>query len=333
MWIMSTIVRRALQVALGASITLLLIVADQAAHAQAYPTRPITTIIPFAGGSASDVVSRIMLDQMSKSMGQPIIVENRPGAGGNTGTAAAARATPDGYTLVGAGSGPIAANMSLYKNLGYDPAKDLDIISPFAGFTIIVVASNNLPVNSLKELVAHAKAKPGLNYGSVGIGSSQHLAGEYFGQVTGVNITHVPYRNIAQYGPDLIAGTVPLGFQWFPNVSGPLNAKGAKALAVAGDNRLAALPDTPTTTQAGLPQYKMSGWFALSAPRGTPRPILERLNRELMAAIKDPAVAAGFAKVGAEPMALSLDQAKKFLVAEIAQYREVIAKAGIPVIE
>jgi tripartite-type tricarboxylate transporter receptor subunit TctC len=245
----------------------------------------------------------------------------------------AARATPDGYTLVGAGSGPIAANISLYKNLGYDPYKELEIISPFAGFTIVVVASNTLKINSLKELVAHIKANPGkLNYGSVGIGSSQHLAGEYFAQVTGTKVTHVPYRNIAQYGPDLIAGTVPLGFQWYPNVAAPLQ-KGAKALAVAGDQRLAALPNTPTTTEAGLPEYKVAGWFALAAPAATPRPILERLNKELNAALKDPAVQQGFAKAGAAPIALSLDAAKKFHANEIVLYRNIIAKAGIPQIQ
>lgn len=304
-----------------------------AVNAQTYPTRPITVIIPFAGGSASDVVSRIMLDKMSKSMGQPIVVENRPGAGGNSGTAAAARAKPDGYTLVGAGSGPIAANITLYKNLGYNPQKELEIITPFAGFTIVVVASNALKVNSLKELVAHIKANPGkLNYGSVGIGSSQHLAGEYFAQVTGTKITHVPYRNIAQYGPDLIAGTVPLGFQWYPNVAAPLQ-KGAKALAVAGDQRLAALPNTPTTTEAGLPEYKVAGWFALAAPAGTPRPILERLNKELTAALKDPAVRKGFEKAGAAPIALSLDAAKKFHAEQIVLYRNIITKAGIKQIQ
>jgi tripartite-type tricarboxylate transporter receptor subunit TctC len=304
-----------------------------AVNAQTYPTRPITVIIPFAGGSASDVVSRIMLDKMSKSMGQPIVVENRPGAGGNSGTAAAARAKPDGYTLVGAGSGPIAANITLYKNLGYDPQKELEIIAPFAGFTIVVVASNALKVNSLKELVAHIKANPGkLNYGSVGIGSSQHLAGEYFAQVTGTKITHVPYRNIAQYGPDLIAGAVPLGFQWYPNVAAPLQ-KGAKALAVAGDQRLAALPNTPTTAEAGLPEYKVAGWFALAAPAGTPRPILERLNKELTAALKDPAVRKGFEKAGAAPIALSLDAAKKFHAEQIVLYRNIITKAGIKQIQ
>ena len=319
---------------LGAALALSTALSATAANAQAYPSRPITVIIPFAGGSASDVVSRIMLDRMSKSMGQPIVIENKPGAGGNSGTALAAKAAPDGYTLVGAGSGPIAANMSLYKSLGYDPQKELDIISPFASFTIVVTVSNKLEVKTLKDLIERAKKEPGaLNYGSVGIGSSQHLAGEYFAQVTGVKITHVPYRNIAQYGPDLIAGTVQLGFQWFPNVAGPINAKGATALAVAGDQRLAALPDTPTTAQAGLPQYKVDGWFALAAPAGTPKPVLERLNKELGDALKDPTVRQGFEKAGAVPIALNLEQAKKFHADEIVKYRDIITKAGIAKIE
>src|SRR5690349_19214894 len=254
------------------------------ATAQDYPTRTITVIIPFAGGSASDVVSRIMLNKMSTNMGQPIVVENRPGAGGNSGTLQGARSTPDGYTWIGGGSGPVAANLALYKSLGYDPEKDLEMISPFAGFTIVVAVSKNLPPRTLKDLIAYAKQNPGLNFGSVGIGSSQHLAGEYFAQVTGVKMTHVPYRNIAQYGPDLIAGTVPLGFQWYPNIAGPLQAQGAIPLAVAGDQRIPALPQTPTTTEAGVPEYRVNGWFALLAPGGTPKPILERLNKEMTAA-------------------------------------------------
>ena len=148
-----------------------------------------------------------------------------------------------------------------------------------------------------------------------------------------MKLTHVPYRNIAQYGPDLIAGTVPLGFQWFPNVAGPIQAKGAMPLAVAGDKRIPALPDTPTTTEAGLPEYKVNGWFALLAPAGTPKPILERLNKELNAALDDPQVKAGFEKAGAETMAMPLDQAKKFHAAEIVKYRDIITKAGIAKIE
>jgi tripartite-type tricarboxylate transporter receptor subunit TctC len=318
---------------LGAGLMLACAFTSSVAIAQAYPSRAITAIIPFAGGSASDVVSRIMFDKMSKIMGQPIILENRPGAGGNIGTAVGAKAAPDGYTIIGGGSGPVAANLTLYKTLGYDPEKDLEMISPFAGFTIVVAVSKNLPVSSLKELVGYAKSHPGLNYGSVGIGSSQHLAGEYFSQVTGVKIVHVPYRNIAQYGPDLMAGTVPLGFQWFPNIAGPLGAKGAIPLAVAGDKRIPALPDTPTTTEAGLPEYKVNGWFALLAPRGTPKPILEKLNSVMTAALNDPAVRQGFATAGAETIALPLGEAKKFHHNEIIKYRDIIVKAGIAQIE
>jgi tripartite-type tricarboxylate transporter receptor subunit TctC len=319
---------------LGAGVTLAAVLGSTMASAQNYPTKTITVIIPFAGGSASDVVSRIMFDKMSKSMGQPIIVENRPGAGGNSGTGAAAKATPDGYTLVGGGSGPVAANVALYKVLGYDPEKDLDMIGPFAGFTIIVVASKNVPIHSLKELIENAKANPGkLNYGSVGIGSSQHLAGEFFSQINNIKLTHVPYRNIAQYGPDLIAGQVPLGFQWFPNVAGPIGSKGAIPLAVAGDKRIPAVPDTPTTTELGMPQYKERGWFALLAPAGTPKPILEKLNKEMKAAVEDPQVKKGFETAGAETMSMTLDQAKKFQHDEIAKYRTIISKAGIQQIE
>jgi tripartite-type tricarboxylate transporter receptor subunit TctC len=270
---------------------------------------------------------------MSKQMGQPIIVENRPGAGGNTGTLQGVRAAPDGYTLIGGGSGPVAANASLYKNLGYDPEKELVMISPFAGFTIVVTVSKNIPPRTVKDLIAYAKEHPGLNFGSVGIGSSQHLAGEYFAQVTGTKLTHVPYRNIAQYGPDLIAGTVPLGFQWYPNIAGPLQAKGAIPLAVAGDHRLAALPETPTTTEAGLPQYKINGWFGLLAPAATPKPIVERLNKEMKAALEDPVVKNAFEKAGAETMWLAADRSTQFLHDEVIKYRDIIAKAGIDKIE
>jgi tripartite-type tricarboxylate transporter receptor subunit TctC len=318
---------------LAAAVAVSTLFFGDAAFAQAYPTRPITAIIPFAGGSASDVVSRILFDRMSKSLGKPIIVENKPGAGGNIGTAFGARATPDGYTIIGGGSGPVAANVTLYKHLDYDPEKDLETVSPFAAFTIVVVASKTLPVKNLQDLITYAKIHPGLNYGSVGIGSSQHLAGEYFSQVTGVKMTHVPYKNIGQYVPDLMSGAVPLGFQWYPNVAAALQAKGARALAVAGPNRLSALPDVPTTREAGLPQYTVSGWFALLVPKGTPAPIVAKLNAALKAAVNEPQVQASFQKQGAEPMYLPVDQSQKFIADEIAKYRDIITKAGIKRIE
>jgi tripartite-type tricarboxylate transporter receptor subunit TctC len=303
------------------------------ASAQGYPNRPITVIMPFAGGSASDVVSRVLFNKMSALLGQPIVVENKPGAGGNLGTSLAAKAAPDGYTLVGAASGPLAANLTLYKELGYDP-QDLVLISPFASFTIVVAASQKLGITTLKQLIERAKKEPGaLNYGSVGIGSSQHLAGEYFAQIADVKLTHVPYRNIAQFGPDLIAGTVQLGFAWYPNVSGPLGANGAVPLAVAADAQLPVLPNTPTTAQAGLPQYRFDGWFGLGAPAGVPKEILERLNAALNQALKDPAVRIRFEEIGAVPIGLDLDKSRTFLADELVKYRDIIAKAGIAKIE
>jgi hypothetical protein len=205
------------------------------ADAQTYPTRPIQVIVPFAGGSASDVLTRILVERAGRSIGQPFIIDNRPGAGGNTGTAAAAKATPDGYTILGSGSGPIAANVSLYRDLGYEPLKDFEPIAMIAVFPIIVVASSKLPVKTLAELIAYAKQRPNeLNYGSVGIGP-QHLAGAYFDQVAGVKLTPraLPQHRAICPRPD--RGMVPLGFQWLPN---------------AGDSTAAALRRRSRATSA-----------------------------------------------------------------------------------
>ena len=316
---------------LSASIALAALRLGVSVQAQTWPSHNIQVIVPFAAGSASDVVTRIMLNKMSQNMGQPIVVENRPGAGGNIGTMMGAKAAPDGYTWIASGSGPIAANKTLYRDLGYDPEKDFEAVSPFAFFTIVVAASTQLKINTLAELIAYAKAHPGeLNYGSVGIGSSQHLGGVYFEQVTGTRLTHVPYKNIGQYGPDMIAGTVPLGFQWLPNVLAPLSAKGAKALAVAGPERLTALPDTPTTIEAGLPDYQASGWFAMQVPHGTPKDIVARINKEMAAAIADPTVRQRFEQQGAVAKVISPEEAKKFVSDEIVKWRGIIEKAGIP---
>src|SRR6202012_3368654 len=226
------------------------------APADSYPDRPIQIYVPFAAGSASDVITRILLNRMSTSLGQNFVVENRPGAGGNTGTAAVAHAAPDGYALVMSTSGPLAANKALFKDLGYDPQKDFARIRLFASLPNIVVINAKLPPRTLAELVQYAKEHPKqLNYGSVGVGSSQHLAGAYFEQLTGTQLVHVPYRNIASYTPDFIAGQVPLGFQLLPNVLGLIKSGDARALAVASSKRMTALPDVPPAAAAGLPGY------------------------------------------------------------------------------
>jgi tripartite-type tricarboxylate transporter receptor subunit TctC len=309
------------------------VVAVGTARAQVkdYPTRPIQVIVPFAGGSASDVVTRIMLQEMSKSLGQNFVVDNRPGAGGNTGTAAATRAAPDGYTLLMSTSGPLAANKTLFKALGYDPEKDLAPISLFATLPNVIVINSKLPPKTLTEFIAYAKAHPKeLNYGSVGVGSSQHLAAAYFEQITGVQLTHVPYRNIAQYTPDFLSGQVPLGFQLLPNVLGMLKSGDARALAVTSDKRMTTLPDVPTAAEAGVKNYETSAWLALLAPAGTPKPNVDRIYKALAEAVKDPTVKARLTEQGAEPVSPGPEELEKFMASETVKWRDIINKAGIP---
>ncbi len=313
-----------------AALTLAPLCAAGAASAQAYPARSIQVIVPFAGGSASDVITRVLLERMGTSMGRRFIVENWPGAGGNTGTAAAAKAEADGYTLVMSTLGPLAANKTLFRDLGYDPENDFEPISLFANVPNVIVVSAKLPVKSLAEFIDHAKSRPKeINYGSVGPGSSQHLAGAYFEQVVGIQMTHVPYRNIAQYVPDLIAGSVPAGFQFLPNVIGPLRSGDARALAVTSSKRMVALPDIPTVAEAGISGYAPSGWLALLAPRGTPKPIIAKLHEELAAAIADPLVRDKFSELGAEPVATTPEELARFISSEIAKWRDIINRAGI----
>jgi tripartite-type tricarboxylate transporter receptor subunit TctC len=303
------------------------------AHAGAnadYPNRPIQIYVPFAAGSASDVITRILLNRMTTSLGQSFVVENRPGAGGNTGTAAAAHAAPDGYTLVMSTSGPLAANKAMFRELGYDPQKDFEPICLFATLPNIVVINAKLPPKTLLDLIDYAKQHPKqLNYGSVGVGSSQHLAGAYFEQLTGTQLVHVPYRNIASYTPDFISGQVPVGFQLLPNVLGLIKNGDARALAVASNKRLTALPDVPTAAEAGLQGYESYAWLALLAPANTDKALVDKLYAAAQDATKDPKVRAFFAEQGAEPTDLGPEDLKKFMASEIAKWSEVIGKLGI----
>ena len=292
-------------------------------------------IIPFAGGSASDVVSRIMFNKMSQSLGQPIIVENKPGAGGNSGTALAAKATPDGYTLVGAGSGPIAANLALYKNLGYDPLKELAIISPFASFTIVVTASNKLGVKTAQG--TDRARQEGARRAELRLGRHRLVAASGRRILQPGDRREADPRALSQHRavrarPDLRAG--PARLPVVPERRRPdqrqRRDRASRSRATCGSRRC---PTRRPRAQAGLPQYKVDGWFALAAPAGVPAPIMERLNKELNDALNDPAVKAGFEKAGAVPIGLGLEQAKKFHADEIVKYRDIITKAGIAKIE
>jgi tripartite-type tricarboxylate transporter receptor subunit TctC len=298
-------------------------------EAQDYPARPVTVVIPFSGGSASDVIARIALERMGTSIGQRFVVDNRPAAGGNVGTLAVTKAAPDGYTIVMTTSGPLAANKTLYPNLGYDPERDLQPISMFASLPNVIVVSAKLPIKTLAEFTDYVKQKPNLPYGSVGNGSSQHLAGAYFEQIAGVRMTHVPYRVTAQLVTDLVAGEVPLGFQLVPNVLGQIKGGQIRPIAVASNRRLSALPNVPTAAEMGVKGYECAAWFAFLAPRATPRPIIDKLHASVVTAMNDPAIRARFIEFGAEPMATTPEELGRFISSEVVKWREIITKAGI----
>lgn len=314
------------------TIAMLAVASPNTANAQSanYPSRPIQVYVPFAGGSASDVITRILLNRMAASLGQAFVVDNRPGAGGNIGTAAGAHAAPDGYTLVMSTSGPLAANKALFKELGYDPQKDFAPICLFAVLPNVVVINSRLKPKTLRELIDYAKAHPKeLNYGTVGVGSSQHLAAAYFEQLTGTELTHVPYRNIAGYTPDFIAGQVPLGFQLLPNVISLIKSGDARALAVASNKRMTALPDVPTAAEAGLAGYESSAWLALLAPANTDKAIIAKLFAAAEEALKDPKVLALFTEQGAEPTLLDPTGLKNFMATETDKWSAIIRKLGL----
>jgi tripartite-type tricarboxylate transporter receptor subunit TctC len=298
-------------------------------QAQEYPSRPITAIIPFSAGSASDVIARIVLERMGTSMGRRFVVDNRPAAGGVVGTLAATKAEPDGYTIVMGAAGPTVVNKLLNPNLGYDPEKDFEPISLYASLPNVVVVSSKLPVNTLAELADYARKNPNVPYSSVGNGSSQHLAGAMFEQLAGAQMQHVPYRITSQLQSDLVSGQVPVSFQLLPNVVGQIKSGQVRALAVTSNKRLAALPDVPTAAEAGLKGFESAAWFGFLAPRGTPRAPVDRLNKEIAAAIADPAVRSRFTDFGAEPLASTPEELGRYIAAEVVKWREIITKGGI----
>jgi tripartite-type tricarboxylate transporter receptor subunit TctC len=295
------------------------------AAGQEYPSRPIRVIVPFAGGSASDIVGRIVLERMADDLGHRFVVENQPGASGNLGTAAVARAEPDGYTILVSASGPLAVNQSLFEKIGYDPLTAFEPVTLIAMLPNIIVVNNTLPVTSVSELVSAAKAAPGkLNYGSIGNGSSQHLAAAYFEQVTGTRMTHVPYRVTGQLVTDLVAGQLQVSFQLIPNVLGQIQGGQLRPLAVTSPKRSAVLPNVPTTLEAGVSGYEAYGWFAMLAPKGTPKAVVDRLHAAYEKALADPDIRRRIVEVGAEPATSSPAELGRFMAEEARRWGEII---------
>ena len=302
------------------------------AAAQEYPTRPVQVIVPFGGGSGSDVIARILFERIGSRTNQSFVIENRPAAGGNVGTAAVAKAPPDGYTLLFNASGPQAINKSLYKNLPYDPERDFEPISLVAIVPNIMVVSAKLAVTTASDFVALAKKnETSINYSSPGNGTSTHIAGAYFAHIAGLKMTHVPYRSTTQLVGDLIAGEVPLSFLFLSAVAGPMQTGQVKALAVTSSLRLGALPQVPTMREAGYPAAESAGWFAVLAPKGTPKVVVEKLNSQIVEAMADTNITAKFNELGALPMASTPAELQQFISSEIVKWREVLARTGITI--
>jgi tripartite-type tricarboxylate transporter receptor subunit TctC len=296
----------------------------------AWPDKPIRLIVAFPPGGGTDIVARLLAPELSKRLGQPITIDNKAGAGGNIGTDAAAHAAPDGNTLLMGNIAPNAINASTFKHLPFDPDKDFSPISLVAVTPNILVVNPSVPVNTVGELVALAKAQPGkLNFPSAGRGTSSHLAGELFNVMAKVDMVHVPYKGGGQAFTDLLGGQVQVFFATMPAAMPFVKAGKLRALAVASDQRSATLPELPTIAESGLPGYSAITWYGLLAPKGTPRDIVQRLNREINEILKQPATRELLLAQGFEPAGNTPAEFAAFISSEIVKWGRVVKAAGL----
>jgi tripartite-type tricarboxylate transporter receptor subunit TctC len=300
------------------------------AAAQNYPTKPIRFIVPFAPGGNTDVQARLIGQKLTDAMGQQVIIDNRPGAGGTIGVDMAAKAAPDGYTLVLASFGNILVGPSLYKKLPYDPVKDLApviLVSEPAG---LIVVHPSVPVKSLRELIDYAKANPGkLNYASAGNGTWNHLFAEQLKSITGIQIAHVPYKGAGPAMTDVVGGHVQVMFAPFPSARTHLKSGRLRALAVTGTKRSLLFPQVPTVAQAGLPNYSAASWFGILTPAGTSRAIIARVNQEVNRAFAMPEIKAAYAAEGLEPSGGSPEDMAKSIRDGMAKWGRLVQQLGI----
>ena len=300
-----------------------------AAAAQNYPSRPVKIVVPYPAGGSNDIIARIVAQKLSERSGQNFLVENRGGAGGNVGAEAVAGSEPDGYTLLLSAPPPLTINAALYKSLPFDPAKAFAPVALIAQVPIVLAVHPSLGVKDVKELVALAKAKPGtINFGSSGIGTTNHLAGELLKSKTGIDIVHVPYKGAAPAMNDLLAGHIPMMFDNIPAVLPQVQGKLINAIAVAGSARAGKLPDVPTVAEQGVEGFEASAWFGLVAPARTPAPILAKLQAEIAAILDMADVKTRFIELGAEPGAVSGEAFGKFLAEETVKWGGIIRASG-----
>jgi tripartite-type tricarboxylate transporter receptor subunit TctC len=309
-----------------------LVTAGPAAHAQGYPAKPVRILLGFPVGQATDILTRIIAAKLSTLYGQQFYVENRPGAAGIIATELAAKAEPDGYTLLGTSSGPLTVNPALYAKLPYDVARDFTLVSGLGVVPYGVVVNPASPIKDIKGLVAYAKANPGkLNYASGGSGVTNHLVTEMFKATAGIDMQHVPYKGGPAALTDLVSGQVDLMFETLIATL-PLVKNGKlRAIAVSSAGRSSALPDMPTISESGYPGFSGVPWVALAAPAKTPKPIVTRLNAEINKMLSSPEVRQSFQAQGTEPLVMTLDELNQFVKSETLKWAQAVKASGAKV--
>lgn len=302
------------------------------AAAQTYPSRPIRLISPNPAGGANDLIGRIVAQKLGEVLGQQVVVDNRGGAGGTIGTEIAARAAPDGYTLLAASQATHSISPHIYRKLPYDVLRDFAPVTNFVEVQNLLNANPAFPPNSVKELVALAKARPGaINYASAGPGSASHFAGLLFAKAAGIDILHVPYKGGAPAIAAVLAGEAAFNFGPMPATAMHVKAGRLKALAVSGSTRSNAFPNVPTVAESGVPGYVVVGWFGLVAPKGTPKPIVDRLHAAAVRALNDPETRRQLVQIGADPAPSSPDELGKFVRREYERFGKLVREAGLKV--
>jgi tripartite-type tricarboxylate transporter receptor subunit TctC len=308
---------------------LLFALAASLAHAQSYPTKPVKIIVPFTAGSATDILARVVGDQLAKALGQPFVIENKPGAGGILGTQFAKDAPADGYTLIAAGSGPFGINPGVYKSLPYDPVRDFEPIGNIVLTPQAIVVGTQSPYKSVKDLVAAAKARPGeLSFASLGNGSTSHLTMEAFQAAAGIKLNHIPFKGSSDAQTQIIGGNVVMMSDTVPGVLAQVKAGKLRALGVAIPQRSPFLPEVPTLAEQGYPGFESVGWIGLAAPAKTPAPILEKRNAEVRKMLQDPAVKEKMAQLAFTPVGDTREQFAAFMKSEIAKWSKVAHDSG-----
>jgi tripartite-type tricarboxylate transporter receptor subunit TctC len=300
------------------------------AKAQSFPNRPITLVIPFAPGGSTSIVGRVIADKMSQLLGQGIVVDNRAGAGGTFGTKVVARSDPDGYTILLGYTGSLAIGPSLYRNVGYDPRKDFAPIGLIGNAPNSLVVHPSFPVTSLAELIAFAKGHPGkVNFGSAGAGTVSHITGEYFARAAGIKLQHIPYKGTGPALTDLLGGHIPMAFAPIPAAHANVSAGLLRALAVTSSIRSSLLPEVPTMSEAGVPGFDASLYYGLVAPAGTPRPVIERLNTALQAALASDEVKKQLGLDGTEITPGTPEDYADFIDKDEKKWAELVKASGV----